>query len=152
MTEARQLLRFACEVYEWQHSEGRLFIHEHPRGATNWADPVMARLLKKEGIGKYFVDMCQFNLRLADGALAKKPTIIMTNSTIISKYLSRRCDGKHVHGQLKGGNKCRQAATYTAEFCEAIVEAYKLHRRKVRRERRQGSLHDRDTMDSGIHM
>ena len=110
----------------------------------------MARLMKKEGIGKYFVDMCQFNLRLAEGALVRKPTIIMTNSTIIGKYLSRRCDGSHVHGQLKGGTRCRQAATYTAEFCEAIVEAYKLHRRKIRRDRRQGSLLERDTMDSHL--
>ena len=30
--EARVLLSFACEVYEFQLSEGKHFLHEHPEG------------------------------------------------------------------------------------------------------------------------
>ena len=86
----------------------------------------MAQFLKTPGVDKYFLDMCRFNLRTSDGRLAKKPTTIMTNSPTIGEYLSRKCDGKHVHGILKGGTRCRDAATYTREFCEAIVEGYKL--------------------------
>ena len=54
------------------------------------------------------------------------------------------------------------AATYTREFCEAIVEAYKLHLRAERKKqnrnskakstttisKRNGSLQDRDQMDN----
>ena len=91
-------------------------MHEHPQAASSWSEPVMQKLLKLPGINKYNLDMCCYNLRTADGRLAKKPTSIITNSAILGKHMAKQCTGNHPHGLLKGGTRCRQAATYTRKL------------------------------------
>ena len=59
------------------------------------------------------------------------------------------CLGNHRHVRLKGGTKCTNAAVYTREFCEAIVEGFELHLTKTGKPcRRIGSLESRDVVDS----
>ena len=127
-------------------------MHEHPRSASSWTEPAMQKLLKLPGINKYDLDMCCYNLRTADGRLAKKPTSIVTNSSILGKHMAKKCPGTHQHGLLKGGTRCQRAATYTREFCEQVVEGFKLHRRRWNTKKQKGSLTSRDTLDSDLNL
>ena len=74
--------------------------------------------------------MCQYNLRVKDSqgeGLLKKATTLMVNSEAMSQYLGRTCQGGHQHQQVKGGRRSVEAAIYTKEFCEAILEALQIH-------------------------
>ena len=130
MQEARTYLNFSAKIYEEQHRKGRVFLHEHPMTALSWAEPAIKKIMNLSNVRRYELDMCQFGLQDDKGELLKKPTAILTNSATMGKYLSRRCKGNHTHGICKGGNTAAKAAIYTPQFCEAVVEAYKLHVRK----------------------
>ena len=76
------------------------------------------------------LDMCCFGLKVKTATgekLVRKPTTLLTNSKIMADCLSKKCNGAHVHCQLKGGTLTAQAAVYSKEFCMAIVSAYKRH-------------------------
>ena len=125
MHTARLHLNFACQLYELQHRQGRVFIHEHPQSARSWAEDSIQKLLKIPGVSKYQLDLCRFNLMTRSKAgegLAKKPTTILTNSAAMGEYLARKCEGGHVHMPLIGGDRATRAAVYTPELCQAIVE------------------------------
>ena len=49
-------LRFVCELYELQASEGRFFLHEHPQGATSWTEACIERVAALEGVDKVTCD------------------------------------------------------------------------------------------------
>ena len=131
MKEARELLRFSCQVYALQHEAGRTFLHEHPATASSWGEKPIVDLLKLDGIYRRELDMCRYNLRTPDEngkmGLVRKTTSVLTNSLVLAIHLARRCCGGHKHIHLKGGRKATMAALYTDEFCESIVEGYKLH-------------------------
>ena len=44
MIEARLHLDFCAKLYEIQHEEKMLFVHEHPDRATSWQEPSMLKL------------------------------------------------------------------------------------------------------------
>ena len=114
--------------------------------------------MKLPNVDRYLLDMCCYNLTSSDKlgtGVVKKTTAILTNSPIIGKFLARKCSGGHRHVRLWGGRKATAAATYSPDFCEAIVEGYKLHiadqRRRAGQGQQRGSLKARDKMDSDIH-
>ena len=136
MRIAREHLKFSCEVYQLQNSQGRAFLHEHPASAGSWKEDCMKKLLEIPGVVKRELDMCCYNLRSHDEqgeGLVQKSTSIVTNSCTIGDHLARKCCGGHRHVHLKGGRRAALAAVYTPEFCEAIVEAYKLHKKKIKK-------------------
>ena len=49
----------------------------------------------------------------------------------MGEYLARQCEGGHKHAHLKGGDRTKKAAIYTQEFCQAIVDGYKVHKAKA---------------------
>ena len=125
-------------------------MHEHPASAKSWAEEEVQEILKLKGVVRARLDMCMYNLTTqgADGpGLSKKPTDVMTNNSQFAQFLARRCDGSHGHIHLKGGKRASDAAVYTPEFCESIVEGFKLHGfrnpPKVR-----DSVRERDQLDS----
>ena len=165
MSEARSHLKFACRIYKLQDEAGRAFVHEHPRKARSWEEPEIKQLLEVKGVVRVDLDMCRFNLRSTDALdkerLVLKPTSLLTNSEAIAKHMSRKCCGGHNHTHLIGGQRATSAATYTQEFCEGLVEGYKLHIRAIRKQRRgssgsskckqNGSLYSREGLDSDLH-
>merc|ERR1711994_1207457 len=86
MKRARVMLDFAVKTYDTQHKAGGVFLHEHPATAKSWKEPSIVRLLGTKGVGRFELDMCQYNLLPdnADGqSFIKKPTSILTNSAIL---------------------------------------------------------------------
>ena len=158
MAHARTLLKFSCDLYAMQHAAGRVFLHEHPATAGSWKEAPILELLKLNGVIRRDLDMCQYNLTCknenGETLLVQKHTTIMTNSLVMGEFLARRCCGGHRHAHLWGGSRCAQAAIYTAEFAEAIVEGYKMHVAKTKtspRKHQQSSLKARECMDSSLH-
>ena len=153
MRQARGLLEFACQVYTKQNAEGRVFVHEHPLSASSWNEAPIQELLKQPGVLKVNLDMCRFKLtsKGPDGVvgLVMKPTSLLTNSVVVSEHLSRRCLGDHTHVRLIGGKRATEAAIYSPAFCEAVVEAYKMHlisQGKLKKKKEQSRTKQEKTM------
>ena len=92
LEHGREHLKFVAELYEEQAKNGRYYLHEHPAAATSWQDPSMKNLVHNWGGIITGADLCQFGMKSSDmygTAPAKKPTKFLTNSTDISKWLSR---------------------------------------------------------------
>ena len=46
LKQAKDHMKFICELYEEQISAGRWILHEHPVGATSWKLDAVTRILK----------------------------------------------------------------------------------------------------------
>ena len=80
-------------LYLIQIQEDRLFLHEHPSGATNWNLEEIKKMELKAGV----------NLYTADLMIAKKGMKFITNSIEIDMKLQKRCSGDRVHQELVEG-------------------------------------------------
>ena len=122
---ARVHLTFCAKLYMKQLVAGRLFLHEHPRGATSWSMREVQNIRSRPGVQTVNTDQCMFGLktrgvRKGDQVSAKKATTFMTNSLWIIKELDRSCDGSHQHQALIGRNRAALAQRYPVELCRAI--------------------------------
>ena len=124
LKEARMHLHFVISLYHLQLAHNRHFVHEHPVGATSWADKYMVKLLNHPRVGTAVSDQCMYGLKTADanGNLveAKKPTKWASSSPHMLKRLSTRCDKSHSHEHLIGG-KAAAAAYYPAKLISQIL-------------------------------
>jgi len=123
--EAVEHIKFVISLYRLQVREGRLFLHEHPAGASSWGLKMVQDLMKEEGVVTSIADQCQYGLmtqaeRTSGVTPARKRTRFMTNSIAVAEELSKKCQGGHVHTHLMGGNRASQAARYPQGLCEAI--------------------------------
>ena len=57
--EAARHLRFVIDLNQIQLDGGSHFLHEHPETATNWADPLMERLLNLKNVSVTVSDQCE---------------------------------------------------------------------------------------------
>ena len=69
-------------------------------------------------------DHCMFGLKpwgaiKSQLMLAKRPTSFMTNSQVLGRELSRKCDKSHEHQPLLDG-RAKDAARYPPGLCRAI--------------------------------
>ena len=95
---------------------GRLFLHEHPAGASSWGLEEVRGLEKEMGVTVVTADQCMYGLttwgrKRGTRAPARKRTKFMTNAEYIAHELNRRCDGSHEHQPLLGG-RAKEAARY----------------------------------------
>ena len=116
LEDAMMHMRFALCLCLKQIAAGRLFMFEHPAGASSWGTKMMQEMLGKEGVFLSKFDFCQLGMEApsADGgrASAKKRTSVMTNSRHLAEILRQaQCDGSHKHEQLVGG-KAKQCEVY----------------------------------------
>ena len=114
---------FSLEIAEDQDDANRAFLLEQPKLARSWHKPRAQRLLQRPGIYVFTVDMCAFKLMTKDGLLAKKPTLLVTNSYALAKVLHRRCTGDHVHRSLIGG-RAAAAAEYSRPFVREFCRVF----------------------------
>ena len=92
-------LNFVMEVYAWQASEGRLFLHEHPWASTSWSWPAVQKVIGIEGVEVRRGGQCCFGLRLKDqsgGKLARRPTGWMSNAPKVLDRVSLACTNDSV--------------------------------------------------------
>jgi len=114
-------LRFVCELYQEQVDAGRYFLHEHPAGATSWAEACIQELLSQPGVETAVCDRCQYGQEDdRSGDPVKKPTKWMSNSQCIRESLEKRCTGQGgACSRTKGGahrtatgRVCKESAFY----------------------------------------
>ena len=101
-----------------------MFVHENPAHAKSWALPCIRRMAREAGVQIVEADQCMFGLKTwgksrSQLILAKKPTKFMTNSQVLGRELSRKCDGTHDHQQLIDG-RAKDAARYPPSLCRAL--------------------------------
>ena len=131
---AREHMIFVCELYVEQMASGRLFLHEHPAGASSWEETCIKGVLAKEGVETTITDQCQFGQRSREGDPVKKPTKWMSNCPEILEALSQRCRGQRglcsktgTPHRLCSGRVARDAAIYPFAMCRAILEGLRKH-------------------------
>ena len=109
-------LKFCCRMYEKQVTGGRLFLHEHPFGATSWMEQCGQELLglnnvydmwgTPEELVVYYGDQCYFQDKPVqiknEAGYIKKPTGWLTNSKFIGMQLYKHCPQDHEHINLVG--------------------------------------------------
>ena len=100
LAEGIRHMEFMAKLYKKQVDGGRVFLHENPAHAKSWALPCIRRLMRELGVHVVEADQCMFGLktwgdRKSQLMLAKKPTRFMTNSQVLGRELSRKCDKSH---------------------------------------------------------
>ena len=135
MEDAKAHLRFAFELYRWQQDEGRLWLHEHPLGASSWNLDFVKEFLEAPEVMKVRGDMCRWGMKAPSGENILKPTGWATNSKHLAVALARRCKGGHQHIPLMEG-RAAGAAIYPPQLVKGILEGL------IKEMRTRGLQHD----------
>ena len=93
-------VKFALDLCLRQYMAGRLFLFEHPAGASSWSTNMMRDMLGLAGVHTAKFDFCELGMETKgpDGttAPARKRTTVMTNSPNIAEVLRQaQCSGFH---------------------------------------------------------
>ena len=84
-------MRFALTMCLQEFLAGRLFMFEHPAGASSWGTRMMHEMLGRQGVLLSTFDFCQLGMDVVgpDGskARAKRRTSVMTNSRHLADVL-----------------------------------------------------------------
>ena len=124
LKDALEHVKFAVELCLRQHREGRLFMFEHPAGASSWESRLLRDLGSREGVHKVNFDFCEAGMEI-DGTPVKKRTRIMTNSTALHMILRHaQCRGDHEHADTLDG-KVSECQVYPRKFCMMVCQAIK---------------------------
>ena len=121
---AMEHLKFAMEICLIQYAAGRMFLFEHPVGATSWGTNMVQKVMNLEGIYLAKFDFCQLGMTTTgdDGevAAAKKRTGVLTNSKNIAEALRQaQCNGAHRHVHLTNG-KAGPCQVYPDKFVKLV--------------------------------
>ena len=127
--KALEHVKFCLELCMEQHAAGRLFVFEHPVGASSWSTEMMRQVASMNGVMKVNFDFCTLGMKAknehGDEKPAKKRTTIMTNSAAIATLLKEaQCGGRHEHVHLLDG-KAGPCQAYPEPFCRMICEGIK---------------------------
>ena len=123
--EGLRHLRVACKNYWKQHRAGRLFLHEHPKGASSWKEPEVLSMINEEWIFLVEGPMCRWGMVAEDNqgkGFVRKETVFLTNSPELAKVLTGKCVGHHRHVHLMNG-RARKAQVYPPRMVTAILRA-----------------------------
>ena len=130
LEEGKKHLRTAVQAYRAQMDAGRYFLHEHPKGARSWEEPIVKELRDDPRVYEVTGPMCRWKMESSDAwgkGLVKKETRWLTNSRHIAMMLSGVCSntqGKtwHRHVNLING-RARSAQVYPPALVRGILEA-----------------------------
>ena len=125
LREAKELLRFGVRIAKVIQEYGGIFLIEQPLTSKAWQCDELYQLLHEEGVYIGRGDQCMYGLKSVKGEPQLKPTGWCSNSEILIRELSRRCDQSHTHSHILGsehGQLCsRRAQVYPAELIQAII-------------------------------
>ena len=118
-------MKVMMEIYEWQVSQGRLFLHEQPWGNASWALDMVQRVQSLPGVRVAKCDQCMFGQwawnHAGEEMKVKKATGFMTNCAEIEAELAVQCSGDHEHQPLIGG-RAKWCAQYPPKLVAAIIK------------------------------
>ena len=155
LEQGRGHLRTAVKCYRAQMARGRYFLHEHPAGASSWAEEEIANLKNEPGVFYVKGPMCRWGMVASDGlgkGYVRKETGWLTNSPELAATLGGHCSNfnnnsgarrewhRHVH--LING-RARQAQVYPPRLVRGVLAGI----RKQMRE--DGELNDLNAMTAG---
>ena len=133
---AREHVRFCAEIYRYQLSQRRHFVHEHPEKSTAWKMKEIVELMMMPEVGAVTMHMCAFGMTGIDEkgeAPVKKGTRIMSSSMEVLKRVERKCtngDGNkpHRHVHLIQG-RAKAAQVYPRRLAESICKGIAAQKR-----------------------
>ena len=117
LEQAKEHVRFCCELYRVQIDAGWYWLHEHPWTSRSWKLAKVAALCGGPRVMLVQAHQRAFGLKAKalDGVgidlPAKKPTVFLTNSCCIAEELDRTCSGGHRHAWLMQGELPGQQTT-----------------------------------------
>ena len=121
------MLHFCVQVAERQLANGKLFLIEHPGGASSWATHGMEWLLKQSGVMRFLFDQCAVGLSVDGKQLSRKTTGVATNSLGIAAVLSQcQCSKDHEHLVLESGRP-HLARVYPPNLLHKFIEGIRVH-------------------------
>ena len=130
MSEARTHLNFMIRLYHLQIDAGRLFLHEHPAGATSWKEPAMIQLMSMPGVDHVIGHQCQYGLTTpgnhGSDEPALKPRRWLSNSRPMLARLDEKCPREQHHQPLLGG-RAQRAELYPDELTVEILKGMRDH-------------------------
>ena len=122
-------VKFALELCLEQYRNGRLFLLEHPAGASTWSTEMIANMEKLPGVEVVTFDFCTLGMKAQDkdGEMrpAKKRTSVITNSSSTQLLLREaQCHRQHRHVKLLDG-RAKACEIYPEKFCRLVCEGVK---------------------------
>ena len=106
---AKELMRFAVEMWELQLKGERDVVLEQPLTSRAWSLEPVTKLMVTKSVISTDVHQCMYGLTAVDhlgSAPAYKPTRVLTSHPALAEALTRRCDGSHRHAKLIGKSAC----------------------------------------------
>ena len=151
LEKAMDHINFAVELCIMQLNAGRLFLFEHPAGASTWETKVMKSLRAREGVLRVNFDFCMAGMKIGDKKgdenPVKKRTGLVTNShALYTLFREAQCRGDHVHAEIL--SRTAECQVYPEKFCEILCEGVKrvvddkMAQQAVRRVRHHGDLRE----------
>ena len=126
------MLHFCVQVAEHQLSAGKLFLIEHPGGASSWATHGMGWLLKQSGVMRFLFDQCAVGLSVDGKQLSRKTTGIATNSFGVAAVLSQcQCSKGHEHLTLESGRP-HLARVYPPHLLHKLIDGIRVQLREFK--------------------
>jgi hypothetical protein len=134
LERARRHLKFVISLYREQMDGGRMFLHEHPAGATSWQEEMVVELMSAAGVDRVVADQCQYGQEVLVGQYLgcpiKKPTGFMSNAPEVLNSLRERCTGKLGRCSRRQGGEhatcsgkiAKDAQRYPLGLCKAILQ------------------------------
>ena len=119
--KARRHIKFCCQIYRQQMSQGMYSLHEDPWFARSWHVPEIDKIAREASVRTLKRHMCQLGMTAVDPKLGQEDPILepTTNSFCEAKVVGRTCTGGHAHTKLLCG-RAAVAATYPPSLCDAI--------------------------------
>ena len=124
--------RFCGHVALKQILEGRFFINEQPDPSWLYQEEPWPRVMQHPSVDKLVIHQCMTGQKASCGLPAKKPTGLVSNSTLLLKPSRKfKCDNTHQHADLQGG-KASPLKLWTWQLATALADGIGLLIRALR--------------------
>ena len=125
---SRRLIKNGVKVIEAQLNQGGEVVQEWPLHNEAWKFDIIKDLWSAlSGVGRFedvLLDGCQFGLKSPQGEFMKKPWRLRSSRPGLLTSMSRRCDGRHSHTPVMGGDLAKRTALYTPAMCRAACRCF----------------------------
>ena len=125
---SRRLIKNGIKVIEAQLNQGGEIVQEWPLHNEAWKFDIVKDLWNAlsgvERCEDVLLDGCQFGLKSPQGEFMKKPWRLRSSRPGMMTSMGRRCDGRHQHTPVMGGDLAKRTALYTPAMCRAACRCF----------------------------